>query len=118
MKRISALLAGLLLCVTLCTACSSFERTTFQTLSTSKALLDQAQADYESKVLPHTTATYNVITKGKTIQKDAVDAMVTYETYKATKTGSLSSQQAAVIVILVQLPTVLADVKALYGGAK
>src|SRR5882762_10059691 len=57
MKRI-AVSALILFAVMFQTGCSSFERTTFQTLAASKAVIDQAQVDYEARTIPHTQAIF------------------------------------------------------------
>ena len=79
MKRFLALLAlGLTIGLT---ACDDFERSAFQTLSASKAVLDVAQTDYEQLVLPSPTTkcAYALINDGKAAQTVAVNAMLTYE---------------------------------------
>lgn len=114
----SAMVLVLLMCGFACNA-SSWERTTFQALSASKAVIDQAQADYESGVLPHSQKSYDVINKAKNVQTLAVNAMTTYEGIKANG-GSATAQQAAqadVATFLSQLPALIADVKALYTKA-
>jgi len=121
MKKVTAAFASLMLCFLFITGCSGFERTTLQTLSASKVTIDGAHADYESGKLPHTQAVNDVITKAIAIQKTAVDAMVVYEQMKITgQTSALSEQETVVLVALVNLPTILTDVKGLYstGGAK
>lgn len=109
MKRI-LVLAVLALCVT---GCTDFERASFQTLSASKAVIDQAQADYESKALPHTSCSYSIINDAKAIQVTAVNALELYEVDKAAKTD-LTAQTAVVTTALIQLPAVIVQVKALY----
>lgn len=109
MKRI-LVLAVLALSVT---GCTDFERASFQTLSASKAVIDQAQADYESKALPHTSCSYSIINDAKAIQVSAVNALELYEVDKAAKTD-LTAQSAVVTSALIQLPAVIVQVKALY----
>jgi hypothetical protein len=97
------------------TACSSWERTTFQTLSASKAVLDTAQADYTSRTIPQTHCAYDIINDGKAAQTAAVDAMVVYEQLKATK-GSLTAQEAIVTADLVALAPMVVQIQALIAN--
>jgi len=99
MKRILPLLLCLLLA-----GCSDWERTTFQTLSASKATIDGAQAAYEARTIPHNQCAYNIINKAKAAQTLAVDAMMTYET---TKTGTA---QSVVEADLAQLSPIVASI--------
>jgi hypothetical protein len=129
MKRILSLTAALL--VTLCiVGCTNWERTTFNTLASSDAAINAAQAAYEVSAtapcppqstiacLPHSKAVYTAINKAKAAQTLAVNSMVTYEEVKAANTGTtaLNAAQADVNAALAQLPTLIANVKALYGG--
>lgn len=110
MKRILAL-SVLILCVV---GCTDFERTSFQTLSSSKAVIDQAQTDYEARTLPHTACSYSIINDAKAAQTAGVNAMVIYEEEKAAKTD-LTAQTAVVISTLLQLPAIIVQIKALYS---
>lgn len=111
MKKILAL-AVLALCVT---GCTDFERSTFQTLSTSKAVIDTAQADYEARTLPHNTCSFTIINDAKAAQTTAVNAMVIYEEEKAAK-ADLTAQTAVVTSTLLQLPALIVQVKGLYSN--
>lgn len=111
MKKILAI-ALLSLCVM---GCNDFERTTFQTLSASKAVIDTAQADYEARTIPHNSCSYSIINDAKAAQTTAVNAMVIYEEEKAAKTD-LAAQTAAVTSTLVQLPLLIVQVKSLYSN--
>jgi hypothetical protein len=116
MKKITAALA--LTLIAFCTvACNSFERTTYQTLATSKAVIDQAQTDYEARTIPHTQPVYAAINKAKQGQTTAVDAFLTYEQVKQAK-GDVNAQQQVVVVALSRLPVLISDIKAFYpqGG--
>jgi hypothetical protein len=115
MKKITAALA--LSLVVIFAGCNDFERTTFQTLSTSKAVIDQAQADYEARTIPHTQPVYAAITTAKRAQTTAVDAFLTYEQVKQAK-GDTDAQQQIVVIALGRLPVLIADIKAFYptGG--
>lgn len=111
--------AVLALCVV---GCTDFERSSFQTLSASKAVIDQAQADYEARTLPHNTCSYTIINDAKAAQTTGVNAMVVYEEEKAAKTD-LTAQTAVVTSTLATLPALIVQVKALYtnptcGGSK
>ena len=116
MKRI---LASLALVATLClvTGCDSFERTSFQTLSASKAVIDTAQADYEARTLPHNACSYAIINDAKAAQTTAVNAMVVYEGEKSAG-KDLTAQTAVVAGTIAQIPAVIAQVKNLYSNPK
>lgn len=98
------------------TGCSSFERTTFQSLSASQAVINQAQADYEARTVPQTQASYLAINKAKAAQVLAVQAMAGYENIKASggTANALAAQQAVVQQLVDQLPSLVAAVKTLY----
>jgi hypothetical protein len=110
MKRI--LVLSLLLLVA---GCSTWERSTFQTLSASKAVLDQAQADYTSRTIPRTHCAEAFINDGKAAQTAAVDGMVTYEQLKATK-GNLTAQEAIVTADLATLAPLVVQIQALISN--
>lgn len=111
------------------TGCSSWERTTFQTLATAQATLNAAQTAYEVSAtapcpvpatqtcLPHTAAVYNTITKAKAADVLAVNSMVTFEEMKAASAGAtgLAAAEADVNVAVSNLSTLIGDVKALGG---
>lgn len=112
------LLLACMLPLGLLAGCTNWERATFQTLAASKAVIDQAQADYEAgKVIPHNEAAYTVINKAKAADSLAVTAMAGYEQIKATggSASALASAETTVTVALADLPAALADVKALYA---
>lgn len=108
------LLAALL--IPFIAGCTNWERSAYQSLAASKAAIDQAQADYESGKLPHSQPVYDAVNKAKAAQTLAVNALVTYEQMKATgaSTSALAAVQADVETALAALPTILADIKALY----
>lgn len=110
MKRTLASVV-LILCVL---GCTDFERTSFQTLSASKAVIDQAQTDYEARTIPHNACAYSIINDAKAVQTTAVNAMVVYEEEKAAKTD-LTAQTAVVVGTLAALPAVIEQVKSLYS---
>lgn len=115
MKRLALLSIWLALPLAI-VGCTSWERTTYQTLAASKAAIDQAQADYESGKLPHSQTVYDAVNKAKAAQTLAVNSMVTYEQMKATgaSQSALQTAQNDVTIALQALPTILADIKALY----
>lgn len=107
------------------TACTSWERSTFQALSVSKVTFDTAQDLYEKgcpaptgtlACIPHNVLAYNTINNAKAIQVDAEQAMFSYEKIKETKgtASALTAQQQVVSSILVKLPQLIAQIKALY----
>ena len=95
------------------TGCNDFERTAFQTLSSSRAVIDQAQVDYESRKLPHNQCAYALINDAKAVQTTAVNAMVVYEEEKATN-KDLTSQTALVTSTIASLPPLVVKIKTLY----
>jgi hypothetical protein len=126
----SVLLAG---CV------STWDRTTYESLATSKALIDCAVAGYnhfdadirhlcgadpqdpafDPKVfyLPQTRDAQQAIEKARQAQVAAVEAFAAYAVAKVAKdkSASLQAKQAAVIGYLVQFPTLLEAVRGLMG---
>jgi len=130
----SGLLAG---CV------STWDRTTYESLATSKALIDCAVAGYnhfdadirhacagdskdaaqdpafDPKVfyLPQTRDAQQAIEKARQAQVAAVEAFAAYAVAKVAKdpTATLQEKQAAVIGYLVQFPTLLEAVRGLMG---
>lgn len=116
--RIRILTAACALAVTIgMIGCNTWERTTFQTLSASKAVIDQAQADYEAGTITKTAQAFALINSAKKAQTAAVDAMVAYETIKASggTSSALSTQQQVVVAALAVIPQLIVEIKALYG---
>lgn len=111
----------LLLCVLLCgglTACNSFERTAFQSLSASQAVLNAAQSDYEpaptgTGKLPHTQCVYALINGGKAAQVAGVTALQAYDVALNAK-QSTATEVLAVTADLATVAGDIAKVKALY----
>ena len=111
------LIAMLPLCL-LASACSSWERTTFQSLSASKAVIDQAAIDYNTGAIPKSSTNQALITQARNAQTTAVDSMVAYEGIKtsaASNTSGLSAQQATVDAALAAIVPLVAQIKALYA---
>jgi hypothetical protein len=95
------------------TGCNSFERDTFNSLAASKAVIDQAQADYTSGKIKETSCSYALINDAKAAQTAGVNAMVVYEQEKAAKTD-LTAQTATVVGVVAGLPVLVTEIKALY----
>lgn len=104
-----------MLCLGAAGGCSNFERNTFKTLSASKAVIDQAQADYEARVFPKNACSYAILNDAKQTQGHAVSAMVLYEQEKVVK-GDLTAQTAIVVAELGKLPALIGEVKSLYSN--
>ncbi|HXF12240.1 MAG TPA: hypothetical protein VN517_03745 [Terriglobales bacterium] len=92
--------------------CTDFERTSFQTLSASKAAIDTAQADYEARTIPHNACSYAIINDAKGIQTAAVDALQVYDKVRVAK-GDLTAETAVVSASLLQLAPVVVKVQSL-----
>lgn len=97
------------------TGCNSFERDTFNSLAASKAVIDQAQADYTAGTIKETQCSYAVINDAKAAQTLAVNAMLVYEQEKAAG-SSLSAQTATVSAEVAAIVPLIVDVKALYSS--
>jgi len=125
MKRI-AILTIVMLGACCAVGCSSFERSTFQTLSSSQAVINQAQVDYEAgcpaangACLPHSAAVYKAVNTAKAAQTVAVHAFMGYEAIKANNTAgsALAIAQADVVTALTNIAPDIAAVKGLYTAA-
>lgn len=107
-----------LLALVCCFGCNSFERDTFNTLSSSKAVIDQAQADYEgtgSVKISHDQCAFSIINNAKAAQTAAVNTMVVYEQLKASS-GNLNQQEAVVITSLASLAPLVVQVQSLVSN--
>jgi len=118
-KLVALLVASLLLGSLGLMGCDDFERKTFQTLSASQALIDQAQIDYETGSLPHTQASYEAINKAKETQIVAVRAFQQYEAAKlaANQNSDVTVQMATLNKALSSLGPMVASIKHIYLGA-
>jgi len=120
MKRLGLALIFSLVIFT--TGCDNWERTTFKTLSASKAVIDAAQADYEVGVkIPHNQAAYDVINKAKDIQTAAVNSFQLSHGVSlavGSTQDNITKAQLATDAIVSQLPPLIVSIKALYGGKK
>lgn len=114
-QKAVALMCCLALATTCLTGCSNFERETYQTLATSKTVIDQAQADYEARKIPRTQAAFMIISAAKVEQTLAVQSMEAYEEIKFAKgsQSALDSQQAIVSAALAQLPAMIKAIEGL-----
>lgn len=101
------------ICLIALAGCNTFERNAFNTLSASKAVIDQAQADYTARTIPQTACSYAVINSAKAAQTVGVNAMLVYEQEK-TAGQSLTAQEAVITAELAALPGIVVQVKTLY----
>jgi hypothetical protein len=105
-----------------CVGCTDFERTTFNTLSSSKAVIDQTQADYEARTIPHTQCAYALINNAKAAQTVAVNAFMDYENIKTagkdltSQTQVVSQDLAALAPLVVQVKSLVSNPTAACGG--
>lgn len=115
----SSLLAVALLSALALTACSNWDRTTYQTLAASKAVVDQASADYVAGHIPQTAQARQAIDAARQVQTAAVEAFKTYEMAKLAgkQATGLEQKRQQVIAILDQLPQVLDPVQKLIATA-
>lgn len=120
LKRIAIL--GALSASLIVTGCNGFERTAFQTLSSSRDTIDAAQNDYEApatptqpKKIPHSKCAFTLINDAKAAQVAAVSAMVAYEEQKATS-KDLTAQTAVAATSITGLASVVLKVKSLYSN--
>ena len=108
MKKILILAALAFACV----GCSDFERNTFNTLASSKAVIDKSQVDYEARTIPHNQCAYSLINNAKAAQTVAVNAFLDYESIKAAG-KDLTAQTAAVTADLLNLAPLVTQIKSL-----
>lgn len=111
---VSALLitvAGLALCAF---ACSNWDQQTYQTLSASKAVIDQAAADYNAGRIAQTASARTAITKARQAQTAAVDAFQIYAAAKiaAAPDQTIAAREQAVVAAVALIPPVLAALRA------
>ena len=116
-KRSFALIFALL---ALTFACSDWEKTTYQTLATSKAVIDQAGRDYNAGLLPQTAAARNAIEHARAIQTTAVRSFEAYAVAKVTgdPAASLDQKRQAIVTAIITVNQVVIDVQALYKEVK
>lgn len=109
------MLIALALFATLATACNTWERNTYNTLASSKAVIDGAAADYESAKIPQTKCAYSIITNARTADTVAVNAMVVYEQVKLNK-GNVAAQVNVVTSDLSALAPLVTEISALVSN--
>lgn len=100
------------------TGCDSFERAAFKTLSSSKAVIDTAAADYNSHSVPQTTVNRDLIDNARKVQQVGVDALQAYDQVLNTKghtDSQLADVQAKVQAALTSLAPLVADIRAFKG---
>jgi uncharacterized lipoprotein YehR (DUF1307 family) len=128
MKRSRKLiaLAFVLTLIVGATGCQdSWERTTFQTLSASKKILDDTSAAYRNGYVdevgkrtpfPRNEASYKAITALGDAQNAAVQAFATYEQLKLASNdkSAIARAKVDVEVALARLPALVAAVRQLY----
>lgn len=93
-------------------ACDSFERQSFQTLSASHAVIEQARADYISEAIPRTRDTKAAIEEASAVQNLASEALLNYEIAVKAKSPDIASKRAVVVELLSRLPALVARIKA------
>lgn len=103
-------------------ACSSWERNTYKSLAASKAVIDQAAADYNAGTIPRTKTAYALIAKARAAQTAAAEAFEEYAVLKVSRqTTSLAQQQQLVVQAVANIPPLVAAIQQLYskggGGA-
>ena len=131
--KIGVLLLVILLPALGLSGCTTWERATFQSLSSAKATIDGAHAAYEVSAalpggscatvtagiacIPHTAAANAAITKAVQADTLTVQLMEQYEEDKAAGQSSTALNTAIVAVdnALTSLTTITAEVQALYG---
>jgi len=101
--------------IILLAGCNSWERTTFQTLSASKATLDNAHAQYEARAIPQTKCAYALINNGNAAQAVAVNGFLDYKKVKDAK-GDVAGQEAIVTGELASLAGLVVQVEALVSN--
>jgi hypothetical protein len=96
--------------------CTDWERTTYQSLSASKAVIDSAAADYRAGTIKQTKPAYDLIEQAQKAQIVAVKAMGDYEVIKASGANSVGLQAAQVeaMTALAVIPPLVIEIKALY----
>jgi hypothetical protein len=107
-------------CTLAVTGCSSFERTAFQALTASKAIVDQAGKDYNAGTIPQTAAIKAVIETARNAQDTAADSLKEYHALaKAKTTGQpLVDAQNKVVAALTNLKQIVTDIKKFDTGAQ
>lgn len=95
--------------------CNTWEKNTYAALAADKAVLDEAQVDYEARTLPHTACVHDVITSAKQVHDTAVTGFKDYAVAKAAGldvTGLQAAETADIanLVVFVTKVTALKDI--------
>lgn len=98
-------------------ACSSWAQTTYKTLAASKAVIDQAAADYNSGQLPQTATVRNLIAQARTAQTTAVEAFQAYAAAKLVGSSDAATKQAAVTTLIGDLTSIVGQLQAALARA-
>jgi len=110
-----AIRVSLVLILAFVAGCNSFERNTYNTLASSKAVIDGASTDYEQGKIPQTRCAYSIINNARAADVTAVNAMIVYEQLKANK-GNLTAQTATVTGELAALAPLVNEITALMSN--
>jgi hypothetical protein len=96
-------------------ACSSFERTAFNSLSASKAVVDQVGHDYNAHAIPQTSQVKTAIETARNAQDTAVDAFASYHalTTAGTTGNLLVDAQQKLVASLNSLVSLANDLRTL-----
>lgn len=113
-------LSFIFLLLVLLSACNTWEHNVFQTLSTSKAAIETAISEYNSKQIPNTPQNKQIIDTAKEAHNAAVQAFQTYYLAKTAVgvTGNVAAQQTAVNQALVSLNQAVVQIKTLIQRVK
>lgn len=100
-------------------ACTNWEHRTYATLNASKAVIDQAGADYNAGKLSQTKAVHDLIQAARDAQTVAVHS---FESYAVAKVGGadpteLAKLQQSVMDATNAVLALVGDIKKLKGGA-
>lgn len=92
--------------------CTSWERSTFQTLSAAKAVINQGKADYISGAIPVNKCSQAILNQATAADTLAVQGFDVYEQEKkaASSKTALAAQQAVVQGLLTDLAPLISDV--------
>lgn len=103
-------------------ACSTWERTIYNSLAASKAVIDQAGRDYNAGAIAQTAANRALIEKARAAQTVATEAFEEYALLRVSRqTAGLSQQRQLVIQAVAQIAPLIEAIHELYskggGGA-
>ncbi len=100
-------------------ACSSWEKQTYQLLAGYQGAINQAVADYQSGRIAQTPANYQLINRARDLDVAAVQAFETYAELKVAAQGAskIDAARQVVTTALDALPPVIADIERLIKGS-